>query len=797
MRMIKQILVVASALLLASCVQEKPLVPEVSPAESDGGNETSFVSAVSGRKYGVNTVKAGVVVVKFDEETVSEIERHKADVKALAAMTKSAEHPLSKVLPQGMERLFPHAGEFEARTREAGLHRWYILSLDENTTLPQAEELLSGAEGVEYVEFSPIVKANFDNRSAIALPVSMPMPSDAKYIFDDPNLPDQWHYYNDGSKKGMEAGCDIDVLSVWEDYTPGSSDVIVSVVDGGIDLNHDDLKDNLWQDPSTGQYGYNFVDGSSNIIPHDHGTHVAGTVAAVNNNKIGVAGVAGGDKGRGIPGVRLMSCQIFKTGADGKDIGGSGSRAIKWGADHGAVISQNSWGYDETVNEVYQQDREAIDYFVKNAGFDASGNQVGPMAGGVVIFAAGNDNRNIDSPSMYDGCISVAAVGADFQKAYYSNFGPWVDLCAPGGDSKKGFSVLSTLPNNSYGYMQGTSMACPHVSGVAALIVSNLGGPGFTAENLKNLLLNTLNDKVLSYNTQEIGAGMVSAKNCVSGDRAIEHLLAIEGANPVSMKAGKVREIPFSVKNPTGHKLEYMLTPQTEGVSVKANGIKGIIVSVDGPVVMKNDWKTDKTLNLKLSVTCSQEPDEIHSVDFQVDISANQAPYLINEMDGMVVDELGKSTKIALNKYFFDPDADDLTYDISESSLGKFKVDGGQVTFTADKYGQEEIEVTAADTFGEKHSAKFILLVRDGKTRSLDIYPNPVTDGNLYFRGSSKMDLEIKIYSASGKCVFQDTLESDPFAPAKVDMSALPGGTYTVKAKAGNGIDVTQNIAKI
>ncbi len=793
MRITRIIYVLLTAAFLSSCVSEDLTVNNAIPEKKGDGNEKAFTSSVTGRTYKANTVKANTIVVKFNEAMTAEIEKYDADVTKILPMTKSAAHPLRMVTPVKMERLFPHAGEFEARTREAGLHRWYKMSLDGETSLPEAEALLAEAEGLEFVEFSPIPKANFDNRSAVAFPaIPMTIRQDAPYIFDDPKLPEQWHYYNDGSKSGMSKGCDIDVLSVWEDYTPGSSDVVVAVTDGGIDVNHEDLVDNLWMDERTGHYGYNFVDKTNTIVADDHGTHVAGTVAAVNNNGIGVAGVAGGDKGRGIPGVRLMSCQIFR----GED-SAPGATAIKWSADNGAIISQNSWGYDENVNIVYQQDREAIDYFVNNAGYDKNGKQVGPMAGGVVIFAAGNEDRNLGSPAMYEGCIAVAAVGADYQKGYYSNYGPWVDLCAPGGDTRKGYDVLSTLPGGRYGYMQGTSMACPHVSGVAALIVSNLGGEGFKAEDLKALLLAAVNEEVLKHNQSEIGAGLVNAKNCVTGDRAIEHLAALEIASPVSMKAGKVREIPISVKNPTGHNLKCKLTPEVEGVTINKINAKRLVVTVDGPTVMKNNWREDRVLNFHLSITCEKEPEEEHTLDFQVNIAANEAPYLIKEMEGMVVDELGKSTKIALENYFFDPDADELSYLVSESKLGKFKVAGNQVTFTADEYGQEDIEVTAADAFGEEFTAKFTLLVRDGKSRSIDIYPNPVTDGNLYFRGSEKMKLEVKVYSSAGKCVIEDTLDSTPFNPAKVDMSSLPGGTYTVKVKSGDDIDMTQIIAKI
>ncbi len=794
MRITRFIYVLTVAALLLSCAKEEQAVRDFSPEKVGVGNKEAFVSEVTGRKFSKNSVHAGKIVVKFSEEMVAEIEKCNADLEKILTLTKSADHPLRKVTPVQMERLFPHAGEFEERTREAGLHRWYKLSLDDNTSIVQAEALLAEAEGLEYVEFSPVVKANFDDRTAVAYQtVPMGIKPAAEYIFNDPRLPDQWHYYNDGSKSGMSRGCDIDVLSVWEDYTPGSADVIVSVVDGGIDVKHDDLKDNIWFDERTGDNGYNFVRGSNRITADDHGTHVAGTVAAVNNNGIGVAGVAGGDYGRGVPGVKIMSCQIFEEGADPA----AGAPAIKWGADHGAVISQNSWGYEKELDYVPQQDMEAIDYFIRNAGMDKSGKQVGPMAGGVVIFAAGNDDMKIGSPAMYESCIAVAAVGADFQKGYYSNYGPWVDICAPGGDSKKGYEVLSTLPGGRYGYMQGTSMACPHVSGVAALIVSNLGGPGFTAESLRGLLTTAVNEEVLKHNQREIGVGMVSAKNCVTGDRAIEHLVSLEVASPVSMKAGKVREIPVSVKNPTGHSLKVTLTPNVEGVTLKKENAKKLTVTVDGPTVMKNNWKESKVLDFKLTVVCDKEPDEVHTVDFQVNIAANEAPILIKEFEGVVIDELGKSTKIALGNYFFDPDADDLTYKVSQSSLGKFSMDGSQVTFKAEKYGQDEIEVTASDIFGEEYSGKFTLLVRDGASRALDIYPNPVTDGNLYLRGSEKMDLDVKIYNSAGKLVISETVKSAPLEPAKIDMGQLPGGTYTVKAKSDEDIDVTQQIAKI
>ena len=283
-------------------------------------------------------------------------------------------------------------------------------------------------------------------------------------------------------------------------------------VDGGIDCEHEDLASNIWCENNRPHiHGYNFFDGNTTIIKTEHGTHVAGTIAAVNDNGIGICGIAGGDYAKGVAGVRLMSCQIFKDGEQG---GGNGARAIKWSADHGAVISQNSWGYDE-IDYVPQSDKAAIDYFNTYAGFDEHGNQVGPMAGGVVIFAAGNENTDFGAPGYYEGCIAVGSVGADFYRAYYSCYGDWVDVAAPGGDYQKGYQIYSTLPDNRYGLMQGTSMACPHVSGVAALIVSRFGGQGFTRDMLWSRIINTTKDISYKNRNYPIG-GLVDVESAIT-----------------------------------------------------------------------------------------------------------------------------------------------------------------------------------------------------------------------------------------------------------------------------------------
>ena len=446
------------AAVLLSCAREELLPPQPETNAGVPVEEGNFVQ--------------GEARVYLSEELAAMVEEA-AQSGSIVTKSSGLNDALAELGITQMHRLFPHAGEYEERTRAEGLHRWYVVKYAQEVTLTKAQVSLEQVPGIDIFEPVRPVKINDFNDLTYEL----------------------W-----GLDNQTYRGFDINVKPVWEQYTTGNPDVIVSVVDNGIDIKHEDLADNCLTEGH-----YNAVSGTSYIKAGDHGTHVAGTIAAVNNNGRGVASVAGGDKAKGLPGVKLMSCQIFEDQPDGTTKSAGGAAAIKWGADHGAVISQNSWGYTfdsdgngsldgtEYANamnaRISGSDKAAVDYFIKYAGCDNKGNQLpnSPMKGGVVIFAAGNDAIANGAPAEYEQVIAVGSVASNRTRSDFSNYGDWVDICAPGS------SIKSTVPNNRYAIMGGTSMACPHVSGVAALIVSYFGGPGFTNEMLKEKLLNSVN----------------------------------------------------------------------------------------------------------------------------------------------------------------------------------------------------------------------------------------------------------------------------------------------------------------
>lgn len=690
----------------------------------------------------------GVIRMKLDRETAEALNVTRTRSGRVLTGNISFDELCERYDVTAMERLFADNGCAE-RTRKAGLDLWYIIRFEGSAE--QVAEDFGEIAGVNHVEIPRRItkvggmsrKSGTPWRKLLALPKAAP----SNYPFNDPFFAEQWPLYNDGSVyPEAVAGADINIIPAWT-KTAGRSDVIVAVVDEGVEYTHPDLAGNMWSG-----IGKNFCDRDNDDITwgEGHGTHVAGTIAAVSNNGIGISGIAGGTGGGN--GAKIMSCEIFHP-TDGRYDANSNATAdaIKYAADNGAVICQNSWGYEAgtmSLNQWINQDlavKEAIDYFIRYAGMSPDGEtQTGPMAGGIVLFAAGNEYSRLASyPAAYEPCISVAAISCAYEAAWYTNYGSTIDICAPGGGEAANFVNnigydegynLSTLPTNlkngdrftytdyfgnkktttidyvsttvGYGYMHGTSMACPHVSGVAALIVSQFGAPGFTNEQLKEKLFSTARDidsyQGPIYNGRGTYAGKIGK-------------LVDAGA---ALDSG---EVPPVSDQPT-------ITPatgQNDTFTLGASERKTLQYTLAG----YTEWRLD--------------------------------------------DPSGKIAKSIAG------DVVTLTIDASQYAAGS--------------YTAELLAMNGTKT--AKRTIAYTVSKGDNPTGiSMDFYPNPCTDV-LNILPNYSGESTIRIRNSMGTEVMNITLGLINEEPVKLDVSGLASGTYLVQVTY-NGIQITRTIVK-
>jgi len=295
---------------------------------------------------------------------------------------------------------------------------------------------------------------------------------------------------------GMKA---IEADTQWLKY-PGSYNVIVANTDTGIDYNHEDLRHNLWEntDSETDELhvGYDFVD--NDVYPfdrHGHGTHTAGTIGAQGFNGLGIIGVNSK--------VTIMTLKFIDTSV-GTTV--NAIRSLDYAVKNGARVINASWGAEAKSED------ELENKALKEAVSSLSDKNV------LLVIAAGNSGLNIDERVVYpagfsdDHILSVASINQRNKRSFYSNYGyENVDVAAPGSN------ILSTMPGSQYEINSGTSMAAPHVSGLAALLLSI--DPTLSALELKDIILSTAvkNDSL---------KGRVKTEGVINVRLAIESLLA-------------------------------------------------------------------------------------------------------------------------------------------------------------------------------------------------------------------------------------------------------------------------------
>lgn len=373
------------------------------------------------------------------------------------------------------------------------LERTYVLDIPLSHDIDAAISQLSALAEVEYVEPVHVYNTTY-------------VPSDPYYSY-------QWEH----QLTNIEAAWDVQL---------GSSDVVVAVIDTGVDYSHEDLSVNIWRD-ADGAPGRDFVDinldayaeAGYSFIPEEdytvqdndpmdydgHGTHVSGIVAASNNN-VGMVGVA--------PGASIMPLRAgYSIIYDDRVVGSLNSvaiaEAIIYAADNGAQVINMSFGGRESAVI-----RNAVEYAYQQ--------------GVVLIASAGNDNSSstTDSfPAAFPEVISVSALSHSGERASYSTYGSWVDIAAPGGDRNSG--LISTVPaegtlSSSSGYrsLQGTSMASPYVAGAVALLLSE--NPGLTPGEVKNALLESSDEIIDSSAEVYFGRGTLNLASLINFSSFVE-----------------------------------------------------------------------------------------------------------------------------------------------------------------------------------------------------------------------------------------------------------------------------------
>ena len=479
-----------------------------------------------------------------------------------------------------VKRIFPPVKGKEEIERRHGLDRWYDVGFPAGVGLVEGALILDGMDVVERIEFKHEPVLPFE-RSDYEVPAPSVLHAAADPVaFNDPLFDRQWFLYNNGNKQMFGstavAGADVKARDAWR-LTAGDPSVVVAVLDEGVKYTHPDLAANMWRnegeiegngidDDGNGYvddiHGYNFQNGGAISwgVGGDagHATHVAGLVAAVNGNGVGVSSIAGGS-GKG-DGVRLMSCQILSAG---KMTYTGVAEAIKYAADNGASVLQCSFGEhagpagissDSHFERSYPMVVEALNYFT-----DPANSNCDAVDGNIVVFSAGNDGYSRASyPGAWHRNICVAAVAQDNLPGWYTNYGPGVTISAPGGDNNVGITMLSTMASESdpdrqdYAFMHGTSMATPVVSGIVALGLSYARqlGRKFSHDEFVSMVQTSVDgiDSRLVSGTKPRGSGVMQlsdyrGKMGTGTINAWKLLMQVEGTPFVQVEAGKPAEI--------------------------------------------------------------------------------------------------------------------------------------------------------------------------------------------------------------------------------------------------------------
>ena len=648
------IIILSLAVLCTSCLKEDSLDNR---AETPG-NE-ALASKLVGNITDAGTASSLLIFIDGDIEEIADAQQDEN---------------------MSFEPVFKNATS-ESAVRH-NLHKWYKVIFDESLTAKESAQRLAEHKSVRKIQYNTEVEQ--EKSEMLPYEGAMTRSGNGGTSFDDPFFTEQWNLHNDGSiSSSAVPGADIAVKDAWT-ICAGSPDIVVAIIDSGISTIHEDLKDCMWvneaekngergvDDDRNGfiddRNGFNFIKNSGSIDAISqgegapgHGTHVAGIIGAENNNGKGISGIAGGTGNN--DGVRLMSCQIFQ-GSKNPTVE-TIANALIYAADNGAAIASCSFGSPAGDTFYYDSDnlykaQAGVEYDAFQYFMDPANANCPAVGGNIIVFSTGNDGRNkAGYPGALKDVIGVSAFAPDFLPTAYTNFGPGTNIAAPGGDYYTNPAspatrtmVLSTIPNGlsgtmphssntQYGYMQGTSQACPHVSGVVALGMSYAMelGRKFTREQFVSMLLSSTNDMNSRLTGTKQAKDVTGESRLLNLDEykgnmgtgavdAWRFLMQIEGTPSILAKVGE--EIEVNLKDYMGGHaadLTYL------AIDIKGASSLGI---TDEPVIEKGIMKITctKVGSGKISVKAIAGGDtlgggdSIGGMEFSKEISIASRPYI-------------------------------------------------------------------------------------------------------------------------------------------------------------------------
>ena len=649
----KLITLMAIAAVCVSCTKDISETPEITSVKGDAALTAKLVGDKSGE------IVPGCILVELDESTTSLIADGKTEVIAELLDKTGAESlsPAVMIQPKnlaiakkyGLHRWYSLEFDEKKPVREIAVkaaEQAAVKTVQFNTLI---EKIAS--EKIFDFEMPVMTRAT---EGTTDLPFNDPYLGVQWNLI---NTGDQTVVPN------AVAGADVGVKDAWR-LTAGDPSVVVAVFDCAVNNMHQDLKEAVWvneaekngvsgvDDDGNGfiddKYGFNFVQCQqvtsskiedflnggaelSQLKSSDldwaggtgHGTHVAGIIGAVNGNGKGVSSIAGGTGNN--DGVRLMSCQIFQGTRSASDA--QNAAAYIYAADNGACIAQCSYGTSMVItsDDQYINGDEEIDlkgsplenrallYFL-----DPANSNHPSLEGNIAVFAAGNHKNPYSSyPGALPYVLSVTAFGADFLPGGYTNYGPGCKIAAPGGEyvdqNNYKTMILSTGVSNAaqsspgmdsgknYQFMQGTSMACPHVSGVIALGLAYAKklGKKFTRDEFTSMLLTSTNDidqylkgtkryyDLSSYSWTDLQLSQYKNKLGTGAVDAWKFLMAIEGTPTALVKANQECSIDLDDYLGEGVAKRLKMTVSADNATKTALGLKTDPVIRNGKLVIR------------------------------------------------------------------------------------------------------------------------------------------------------------------------------------------------------------------